>query len=129
MSSKFYACFFVCMAMKANEIEVCSDLSSDSFLASSACFYISRGLPSDVMFADDGQNFVGTWVKSRSAFNPMNYDKANKLISSHSVRCHFSSAKAPYYGGLCEVGACSMTLVLSKIIGCHVLILPLTSTN
>ncbi len=73
MSSKSYACFFVCMATKANKIEVCSDLSSDSFLASSARFFIRRGLSPDVISADDGQNFVGTWVKSRSAFNPMKY--------------------------------------------------------
>ncbi len=65
--------FFVCMATKDNKIEVRSDLSSDSFLASSAHFSIRRGLPSDVISADNGQNFVGTWAKSRSAFNPMNY--------------------------------------------------------
>ncbi len=69
------------MGTKANKIEVCSDLSSDSFLALSARFFIRRGLPSDVISADDGQNFVGTWEKSRSAFNPMH----NKIRQTSSL--------------------------------------------
>ncbi|XP_075162869.1 uncharacterized protein LOC142235502 [Haematobia irritans] len=55
---KGYAAIFVCLSTRAIHLEVCSDLSSEAFLATFSRFVGRRGFPNKV-FSDNGTNFVG----------------------------------------------------------------------
>ncbi len=55
---KAYACIFVCLVTRAIHLELCSDLSSEAFMATFQRFCARRGTPSHV-FSDNGSNFLG----------------------------------------------------------------------
>jgi len=46
---KTYICVFICMANKAVHLEVCTDLSKDTFIAAFRRFCARRGTPSQVL--------------------------------------------------------------------------------
>ncbi len=56
---KAYAAVFICLATRAVHFEVCSDLSTDSFLACLRRFIGRRGCPAHHVYSDNGTNFLG----------------------------------------------------------------------
>ncbi|XP_075150563.1 uncharacterized protein LOC142224665 [Haematobia irritans] len=78
---KGYAAVFVCFSTKAVHLEVCSDLSSDAFLAAFTRFTGRRGLPK-TMFSDNGKNFGGASYKLLQAHNTF---LMRKSVSSESL--------------------------------------------
>ena len=55
---KRYICLFVCFSTKAVHLELCSDLSAETFIDALRRFTARRGLPSHI-YCDNGRNFVG----------------------------------------------------------------------
>ena len=55
---KTYICVFVCMAVKAVQLEAVSDLTSEAFISALKRFISRRGKPSQIL-SDNGTNFVG----------------------------------------------------------------------
>ena len=55
---KTYICIFVCFSTRAVHMELCVDLSADTFLSAFRLFTSRRGIPSQV-YCDNGRNFVG----------------------------------------------------------------------
>ncbi len=56
---KVYAAVFVCFTTRAVHLELCSDLSSEAFIAAFNRFCSRRGVPRS-LYSDNGSNFVGT---------------------------------------------------------------------
>ncbi|XP_075167694.1 uncharacterized protein LOC142239814 [Haematobia irritans] len=103
--------------IKAVHIEVCSDLSADSFLAAFSRFTGRRGLPKTT-FSDNGRNFVGANFKLLKEHN--NFLKnAEKCIEDkyalHGFSWSFIPPYAPHMGGLWEAAAKSMKSHLKKV--------------
>lgn len=94
-TSKAYICLFVCCATKALHLELCSDLSSDCFLAAFRRFISRRGRVSD-LYSDQGTNFIG----ASSQLHSFAKTTAEKL----SINWHFNPPAAPHFNGLSEAG-------------------------
>ncbi|XP_075163011.1 uncharacterized protein LOC142235633 [Haematobia irritans] len=117
--TKGYAAVFVCFPTRAVHLEVCSDLTTDGFLAAFMRFVGRRGLPK-TMFSDNGRNFVGASAKLLQEHNRF-LQAAEKCIadkySLHGFSWSFIPPYAPHMGGLWESAVKSMKSHLKKIAG------------
>ncbi|XP_075163017.1 uncharacterized protein LOC142235640 [Haematobia irritans] len=98
---KGYGCVFVCFSTKAIHLELCSNLSSDSFLAAFTCFVRRRGLPQKIM-SDNGTNFVGAERSLRYEFSQFIKVAANDISAKytpHGFQWSFIPPNAPHMGG------------------------------
>ncbi|XP_075157660.1 uncharacterized protein LOC142230928 [Haematobia irritans] len=117
--TKGYAAVFVCFSTRAVHLEVCSDLTTDGFLAAFMRFVGRRGLPK-TMFSDNGRNFVGASAKLLQEHNRF-LQAAEKCIadkySLHGFSWSFIPPYAPHMGGLWESAVKIMKSHLKKIAG------------
>ncbi|XP_060878449.1 uncharacterized protein LOC132950867 [Metopolophium dirhodum] len=113
-SIKCYLAIFVCMVVKAVHIEVVSDLSTPSFLASLHRFVTRRGTPTDI-YTDCGSNFKGADQQLRQ----MMLDPTAQTTYSNSILCkwHFNPPAAPHFGGLWEAAVKSTKYHLKRVVG------------
>ncbi len=100
---KAYAAVFICLATPAVHFEVCSDLSTDSFLACLRRFIGRRGCPAHV-YSDNGTNFLGAKNEleeiSTMMTSPGTKDAINDITTSHHTQWHFTPPRTPHFGGL-----------------------------
>ena len=119
---KTYACLFVCLATKAIHIEVCSDLSTDTFIAALQRFAARRGYPQDI-YSDNGRNFLGASKELADVAAMLQStqlrQKASHLASDYNLKWHFIPARSPHFGGLWEAGVRIMKVQLRKLVGPH----------
>lgn len=118
---KAYICVFVCFSTKAIHLEVCSDLTTQSFLAAFARFVGRRGLPSKIM-SDNGKTFVGAQRalnKDLDAFMKQVAAKVVEKLNTQGVEWHFIPPQAPHMGGLWESAVKSFKTHLTKVAGTH----------
>ncbi|XP_059221563.1 uncharacterized protein LOC131996129 [Stomoxys calcitrans] len=118
---KGYVCLFVCFSTKAIHLELCSSLSSESFLAAFTRFVGRRGLPKKVM-SDNGTNFVGAERKLRYDFHRFLNTIPKDLIekyAAHGFQWSFIPPNAPHMGGLWEAGVKSFKLHFRKVAQSH----------
>ena len=114
---KSYAAIFVCFSTRAVHLEVCSDLSTDAFLACFDRFVGRRGFPK-TMFSDNGRNFLGASLSLLKSHNEF-LKKAEKTLvekySAHGFSWSFIPPYAPHMGGLWEAAVKSMKSHLKKV--------------
>ena len=124
---KTYVCLFVCFSTKAVHLELCCDLSSDTFLEAFRRFSNRRGQPAHV-YCDNGQNFVGAVRKLKEVTQLLKstelHGKVSLLPATQAIQWHFSPARSPHFGGLWEAAVRLMKLQLKKIVGHHRLTYP-----
>lgn len=114
---KGYVCVFVCFSTKAIHLELCSDLSSSSFLAAFTRFVGRRGLPQKIM-SDNGTNFVGAERILRYEFTEFLKTAASDVVdkyTSHGLQWSFIPPNAPHMGGLWEAGVKSFKKHFKKV--------------
>ncbi|XP_050555621.1 uncharacterized protein LOC118273288 [Spodoptera frugiperda] len=123
-STKGYICLFVCMSTRAIHLEVVSDMTSQSFLASFKRFVARRGRVLD-LWSDNGTTFVGSAKELRQLFNAERSVVASEIadfLSMNGTTWHFIPPHAPNFGGLWEAGVKSTKHHLKRIIGTSTLI-------
>ncbi|XP_043862795.1 uncharacterized protein LOC122756642 [Drosophila santomea] len=115
--TKAYLAVFVCFATKAIHVEVVSDLTTDSFIASLKRFIARRGLPSDI-FCDNATNFVGANNKLESLKQFLFKDETTRTIHyfcrSEFINFHFIPPRAPHFGGIWEAAVKSVKGLLNR---------------
>ncbi|XP_075158210.1 uncharacterized protein LOC142231486 [Haematobia irritans] len=120
-TQKGYAAIFVCLSTRAIHLEVCSDLSSEAFLATFSRFVGRRGFPNKV-FSDNGTNFVGANRTLTQEYKNFIRSSEKALISKynlHGFTWVFIPPHAPHMGGLWEAGVKSMKTHLKKVAGAY----------
>ncbi|XP_023247073.1 uncharacterized protein LOC111643447 [Copidosoma floridanum] len=117
---KAYGCIFVCMVTKAVHIEIATDLSTDTFLASFRRFISRRGRPSHV-YSDNGTNFVGANNKLCELYESYRTEQHQKQVSgyalSEGIKWHFNPPLAPHFGGLWEASVKSFKHHFERVAG------------
>ncbi|XP_075163077.1 uncharacterized protein LOC142235702 [Haematobia irritans] len=114
---KSYVCVFVCFSTKALHLELCSDLSTDSFMAAFTRFVSRRGLPNKIM-SDNGTNFVGADKRLQYEFQQFLREVSGDISSKHvfqNFRWEFIPPNAPHIGGLWEAGVKSFKTHFKKV--------------
>ena len=115
---KRYGCLFTCLSIRAIHVEKLDSLESDSFINAFRRFMSRRGRP-EVVFSDNGTNFVGGEVELRKSMEQI----SRKLIKAYAVKedmiWNFNPPAASHMGGVWE----RMIGVIKKVM---VAILPKT---
>lgn len=116
---KSYVSVFVCFSTKAIHLEICSDLTTESFLAAFTRFISRRGLPKKIM-SDNGTNFVGASNTLRFQFKNFLQTAENEVSAKYAAQgfeWSFIPPHAPHMGGLWESAVKSFKLHLRKVAG------------
>ncbi|XP_026819102.1 uncharacterized protein LOC113557746 [Rhopalosiphum maidis] len=117
---KIYVAVFVCFAVKAEHLEVVSDLSTNAFIAALNRFVARRGLPTDI-YSNCGTNFLGAAAQLKNLINRR--DNQGQLSASIQSVWHFNPPGAPHFGGQWEAAVRSAKTLLIRIMGEHTITL------
>jgi hypothetical protein len=116
---KAYLIIFCCFATKAVHIEVASDLSTETFIASIAFrrFWSRRGY-CRTLYCDNATNFAGG-ANHLQEVDDMLRDKNSKeaianASSSRNIDFPFSPPRTPHFGGLWEAAVKSVKRLLES---------------
>ncbi|XP_026464924.1 uncharacterized protein LOC113367541 [Ctenocephalides felis] len=117
---KAYICLFVCLVTKAIHIELVSDLTTNSFLATFKRFMARRGKPREI-YSDNGTNFIGAasglkelykFLQTKSNQNKIVNDMTNEGVSWKHI-----PPNSPHFGGIWEAGIKSCKAHLKRVLG------------
>ena len=110
--------WFVSLAVKAVHLEVVSDLTSESFIATLRRFIARRGYPS-LIWSDNGTNFVGADRELNELCQFLSQQNIEGTISdfctARKVEWRFIPERSPNFGGLWEASVKSMKTHLKRI--------------
>ncbi|XP_070068101.1 uncharacterized protein [Drosophila takahashii] len=102
---KGYICLFVCLVSSAIHLELATDLSTETFLATLRRFISRRGKCTHII-SDNGRNFVG----------------AKKVLDDiEGIKWSFIPPHAPHWGGKWKSTVRSVKLHLRRVIGNSIL--------
>lgn len=115
---KCYLCIFVCLATKSVHLEIVSDLTVDSFIATFTRFVSRRGLPS-LIRSDCGTNFTGTdkYLKELYIFIKGSQSDIERKLTSQNITWLFNAPASPNHGGLFEAAVKSAKTHAKRVLG------------
>ena len=122
ITTKGYACIFLCMSTKAVHIEVVEDYTSDAFIAAFSRF-TSRRCHCATLQSDQGTNFVGADKELARLFTEASAElkEISSQLASLGTSWSFNPPTASHFGGLWEAAVKSAKYHLRRIVGEHVL--------
>lgn len=112
---KAYICIFVCLAVKAVHLELVTDLTKESYLASLNRFISRRGKPTHI-YSDNGTNFVGA-SNVIAGFLAQNQSSISDSAAEQGITFHFIPPYSPHFGGLWESTVKSTKHHLRRVLG------------
>ena len=77
---KRWGCIFVCFAMKAVHLEVCYNLTYDSFLEAFFRFFNSRGHSTRFIWCDNGTNLKAGSKALSSSFDSVKFNRGGRKM-------------------------------------------------
>lgn len=115
---KGWICVFVCLATSAVHLEIVTDYSAASFLATYRRFSSRRG-PAQTLYSDCGTNFIGADKDLKKLFKASSkeFKNINASLSSEGTSWKFNSPAAPHMGGKWEAVVKSLKFHLRRTIG------------
>ncbi|XP_028173305.1 uncharacterized protein LOC114362207 [Ostrinia furnacalis] len=112
---KSYICLFICFVTRAIHLELVSDLTSDAYFLALKRFISRRGRP-EVIFSDNGRNFVGLMNEFKKFLTNCSSDII-EYASSQQIKFKFIPPYSPHFGGLWEAGVKSCKYHLNRVLG------------
>lgn len=106
---------FVCLVTRAVHLEATEGLSTDDFLAAYESFTGRRGNP-EVIYSDNGTNFVGASNELKKAYDTWKADKIQRWVHNNGTQWHFITPSAPE-GGIWEAAVKSIKYHLKRVVG------------
>ena len=128
-SYKGYIAVFVCLCTKAVHLEVVSDLTSSTFIASFRRFVSRRGHCAELL-SDNGTTFRGADGELQSLFKAASafYGEVSATLAMDGTKWSFIPPYSPHFGGLWEAAVKSAKYHLRRVIGDHTLTYEETAT-
>ena len=111
---KRFGCLFTCMQVRAIHIEVCHDMSTDSFLMALSRFISRRGAPV-ALYSDNGSNFIGAEVELRKLIRTLDQGRIVDGLSIQKIEWNFGPPYASHRGGVWERMIKSVRKILNSI--------------
>ncbi|XP_054085128.1 uncharacterized protein LOC128921440 [Zeugodacus cucurbitae] len=99
---KGYVAVFVCFTTKAVHLELCTNLTTEAFLAAFARFVGRRGFPSKIM-SDNGKTFIGAQRATERQFVEFIQQVSPEIVQKYApqgINWQFIPPSAPHMGGL-----------------------------
>ena len=100
--AKRYLCLFTCLNTRAIHLEMSFKMDTDSFLNAFSRMTSRRGIP-EVMFSDNGGNFVKADKELKDLVNQLDQEKIKQTTSNKKVQWLFNPPGAPHFGGVHEI--------------------------
>lgn len=115
---KMYVCIFVCLVTRAIHLEIVSDLTTESFLATLKRFFARRG-KSSKLFTDNAKTFVGAQSELKKLYNIVRKpdERLARYLTSEEIQWNFIPPRSPNFGGLWEAGVKSFKYYLKRVVG------------
>ena len=86
--NKRYVCFFTCLTFHAIYLELCEDMSTDSFITALRRFISRRGYPLKIM-SYNGTNIVGANNEFKKCLKELNQKTIKNELLTHSIEWQF----------------------------------------
>lgn len=109
---KAWVCLFTCAVYRAVHLELCTGLSTPSFMQALRRFIARRGRPKTI-YSDNGTNFVGT----ENMFNRLDWEKIITDCSVDRISWRFNPPTASWWGGFWERLVGVLKQILRKVLG------------
>jgi hypothetical protein len=111
---KRYGCIFTCLQTRAVHLEVTHSMSTDSFVMALIRFISRRGAP-EVIFSDNGTNFVGADRELRNKFRDIDFNCISNEMVCRRIEWRFNPPLASHRGGVWERMIRSTRRILTAI--------------
>ncbi|GBO28884.1 hypothetical protein AVEN_13783-1 [Araneus ventricosus] len=115
---KVYVCIFICLVTKAIHLEIISDLTSQSLIATLKRFISRRGKCHKI-FSDNGSNMVGANRALRN-LNKLVRDRNESLyafFAEENIEWPFIPPRSPNWGGLWEANIKAFKYHFKRVAG------------
>ncbi|GBM79999.1 hypothetical protein AVEN_203766-1, partial [Araneus ventricosus] len=115
---KVYVCIFICLVTKAIHLEIISDLTSQSLIATLKRFISRRGKCHKI-FSDNGSNMVGANRALRD-LNKLVRDRNESLyafFAEENIEWSFIPPRSPNWGGLWEANIKAFKYHFKRVAG------------
>lgn len=109
---KGWICLYTCAVCRAVHLELVTSMSTKEFLESFRRFIARRRRP-NIMYSDNGKNFVG----ANNAFNALNWEIISKYSNAKQIDWRFNPPTAAWWGGWWERLIGMMKNILRRILG------------
>ena len=117
---KRYGCLFTCLQIRAVHLEVVHSMSTDSFMMALTRFVSRRG-PPEVMFSDNGSNFVGASNELRRVLQSLDDNGISDRLLRYNIEWRFNPPGSSHRGGAWERMIRTVRRVLSSVTSQQVL--------
>lgn len=114
-TEKAYICLFICFVTRATHLELVSNLSADAYNLALKRFISRRGKP-NVIFSDNGRNFVGLMNEFKNFLLNCSSDIV-EYARAQQIEFKFIPPYSPHFGGLWEAGVKSCKYHLIRVLG------------
>ena len=98
-TAKRWGCLFTCLATRAVHLEVAPSLETDDTIMVLRQFLNRRG-PPDVIFSDNGTNFVGAVRELRDAQAQWRLQQIEERLQQDNIKWVFQPPAAPHMSGV-----------------------------
>ncbi|VEN64130.1 unnamed protein product [Callosobruchus maculatus] len=102
---KSYLCVFVCLVTRAVHFEICTDLSSETFIAALKRFIARRGICASLL-SDNGSNFIGARRELRETYQFLQKihkdPQTSHFLQENYISWELIPPRAPHFGGIWE---------------------------
>ena len=99
---KRYGVLFTCLTTRAVHLELSIDITTDNFLMTLRQFIARRG-EADIIWCDNGSNFVGVKKELKQALQNFRHDSIAKELALRNMEWKFIPPISPWVVGVWEI--------------------------
>ncbi|XP_059612589.1 uncharacterized protein LOC132259062 [Phlebotomus argentipes] len=117
---KRYGMIFTCLVTRAVHLELCTSMSTDSFLMALRRFFAHHTVPKKIM-SDCGTNFRGAKKELAEERSKLNFEDVTQRMAQLNVEWVFNPPYAPHMGGCWErlIASVKHALKMSTELSAH----------